>query len=119
MQTKANTNNLLFSRNYYNLTGGPNKNNNNNNNNKKTITPVKVYDNFKEDRVNLLAESNSKSGVYYLINNINGHTYVGSSINIANRMRNYLNVSFLKSKQNINIPIVRALLKYNHSNFSV
>ena len=55
----------------------------------------------------------------YLINNVNGHSYVGSSINLASRMRNYLNVSFLKSKQNINMPIVHALLKYNHSNFSV
>ena len=80
---------------------------------------MKIYDNFKEDRVKLLAESYGKSGVYYLINNVNGHTYVGSSINLASRMRNYLNVSFLKSKQNIHMPIVSALLKYTHTNFSV
>ena len=116
---KANTNNLVFNRKYSDLKGSPNNNDNNNNDKKKFLNPVKIYENLKEDRVNLLAESSGKSGVYYLINNVNGHTYVGSSINLANRMRNYLNVSFLKSKQNINIPIVSALLKYTHTNFSV
>ena len=53
------------------------------------------------------------------INKINGHSYVGSSINLASRMRNYLNNTFLKSKQNINMPIVKALLKYNQSNFTL
>ena len=33
-------------------------------------------------------------------------------------MRNYLNKSFLKSKPNANMPITKALLKYDHSNFS-
>jgi len=34
-------------------------------------------------------------------------------------MKNYLNNIFLKSKQNINMPIVKALLKYGQSNFSL
>lgn len=34
-------------------------------------------------------------------------------------MRNYLNNTFLKSKQNVNMPIVRALLKYDSSNFTL
>jgi group I intron endonuclease len=34
-------------------------------------------------------------------------------------MRNYLNNAYLKSKQNINMPITRALLKYDQSNFSL
>jgi len=103
---KANTYSIV-NRNYSNLTGEPNNNNDNNNNNdKKTkLNPVKVYNNFKEDRLNILSESNGKSGIYYLINNVNGHRYVGSSINLARRMRNYLNVSFLKSKQNVNMSI--------------
>lgn len=32
-------------------------------------------------------------------------------------MKNYLNNAFLKSKQNSNMPIVKALLKYDQSNF--
>jgi hypothetical protein len=34
-------------------------------------------------------------------------------------MKNYLNNTFLKSRQNSNMPIVKALLKYGQSNFSV
>jgi group I intron endonuclease len=118
---------IVFNRNYSNLNNehnnnnnnNNNDNNNNNNNNKHKLNPVKIYDNFKEERTNLLSESCDKSGVYYLINNVNGHSYVVSSINISGRMRNYFNVSFLKSRQNINMPIVHALLKYGHSNFSL
>ena len=82
-------------------------------------SPIKVYTNLKEDRVNILKEQRDKSGVYYLINKVNGHGYVGSSINLASRMKNYLNNAFLKSKQNVNMPIIKALLKYDQSNFSL
>jgi len=90
-----------------------------NQDNIQDLKVVKVYDSFKEDRVNILKEQRDKSGVYCLINKVNGHVYVGSSINLASRMRNYLNKAFLKSKQNFNMPITRALLKYDHSNFSL
>lgn len=83
------------------------------------LVPLIAYDNFKENRVNILKEQKDKSGIYCLINKNNGHSYVGSSINLASRMRNYLNTAFLKSKQNINMPIVKALLKYNPSNFKL
>lgn len=83
------------------------------------LNVVKVYDNFKESRINILKQQRDKSGVYCLINKVNGHAYVGSSMNLASRMRNYLNKAFLKSKQNANMPITKALLKYDHSNFSL
>lgn len=44
---------------------------------------VKVYNSLKEDRVNILKELRHQSGVYCLINKVNGHSYVGSSINLA------------------------------------
>jgi len=87
--------------------------------NTDNLVPLIAYDNFKENRVNILKEQKDKSGIYCLINKNNGHSYVGSSINLASRMRNYLNTAFLKSKQNINMPIVKALLKYNPSNFKL
>ena len=88
-------------------------------NNTKDLHPLKTYENFKENRLDILKEQKDKSGVYCLINKINGNAYVGSSINLASRMRNYLNTSFLKSKQNINMPIVKALLKYNQESFTL
>jgi group I intron endonuclease len=83
------------------------------------IKPVKVYNNFKEDRLQLIKDQQDKIGVYYLVNLINGHSYIGSSINLAGRMRNYLNNTFLKNKKHSNMPIVKALLKYGQDNFAV
>jgi len=85
----------------------------------KNLKAEKVYNSLKKDRVQILKDEKGKSGVYCLINNINGHLYVGSSINLSSRMRNYLNNAFLKSKLNNNMPIVKALLKYDQSNFSL
>lgn len=79
----------------------------------------KCYHNLNKERVNILKDQKYKSGVYRLINKINGNDYIGSSINLSSRMRNYLNNSFLKSKQNTNAPIVNALLKYGQDNFSL
>lgn len=87
--------------------------------NTTNLNPIKVYNSLKEDRVNILKEQRDKSGVYCLINKANGHPYVGSSINLASRMRSYLNNNFLKSKKNVNMPIVKALLKYDQSNFTL
>ena len=67
----------------------------------------------------LLKDQKDKIGVYCLVNLINGNIYIGSSINLTSRMRNYLNNYFLKSKQNLNMPIVKALLNYGQNNFAV
>lgn len=85
----------------------------------KTLKHIKVYNSLKNDRVQILKNEKDKSAVYLLYNNINRNYYVGSSINITSRMRNYLNKTFLKSKQNVNMPIVAALLKYDQSNFTL
>lgn len=85
----------------------------------KDLDFIYTYNNFKENRSLILKQQKDKSGVYLLINNINGHSYVGSSVHLAARMKNYLNTAFLKSKQNINMPITKALLKYDQSNFSL
>lgn len=106
--------NSYISRSYSNFSNEPN-----NNFNPKDLKPIKVYNSLKEDRINILKEQKDKSGVYYLINKTNGHTYVGSSIHLSSRMRNYLNNTFLKSKQNTNMPIVKALLKYDQSKFTL
>ena len=87
--------------------------------NTKSLGPLNVYLNFKEDRSSILKDQKERSGVYCLINKINGHSYIGSSINLASRMKNYLNNTFLKSRQIVNMPIVKALLKYDQSNFTL
>lgn len=55
---------------------------------------MKVYGNFMTDRAKIIIENKDKSGVYCLVNKINLNIYVGSSIHLSSRMKNYLNNTF-------------------------
>lgn len=83
------------------------------------LKPVKFYSNFKEDSLQIKRDQSNKKGVYCLFNITNGKFYIGSSVNLAIRMSNYLNISFLKQAKNKNMPIVQALLKYGQDKFSL
>ena len=83
------------------------------------IKPIKVYKNFKEAKQQIKKDQKGKTGVYCLVNLINGHIYIGSSVNLALRMSNYLNTTYLKNRKNNNMPIIQALLKYGQANFAV
>ena len=63
------------------------------------IKPIKVYNNSLEDKEQIKKDQKGKTGVYCLVNLNNGHIYIGSSINLAVRMSNYLNTTYLKTKQ--------------------
>ncbi|KAF8414616.1 GIY COI i14 grp IB protein-like protein [Tirmania nivea] len=93
----------LITRSYSNFSNKPG-----NQDNTQNLKAEKVYVSLKEDRFKILKEQIGRSGVYCLINKVNGHAYVGSSTNLASRMRNYLNKVFLKT-----------LLKYDQSNFTL
>lgn len=72
--------------------------------------PNKVYkDLFSMKNANL-KENIGKSGIYMLTNKLTGDIYVGQSINISNRFKNYFNISYIKSKERFIIN--RALIKY-------
>jgi group I intron endonuclease len=63
----------------------------------------------------MLKELKSKSGIYCWINVINGQYYIGSAIDLNNRVNDYYQDSYYKSKYNT--IIVRAILKYGLGNF--
>jgi len=80
-----------------------------------SITPIKSYSNADTMKQQILDENREKSGIYRWVNNINGKTYIGRSINIKRRLFNYYSLKFAnKFKMIIN----KALFKYGHSNFS-
>jgi len=97
-------------RNYTTLSRNPLKNNN-------LTNYIKVYENAFEMRKNILIENKGKSGIYMLTNKITKNIYIGQSIDISNRFKNYFNLSYLKSS-NSHI-ISRALIKYGYANFSL
>ena len=49
----------------------------------KQIKPIKIYNNFKVDKDQIKKDQKGKKGVYCLVNLINGHIYIGSSVNLA------------------------------------
>lgn len=82
------------------------------------IIPLVRYDNIKCNKSIIYNENINKSGVYRWVNSKNGKSYVGSSINLANRLKIYYSVNYLKATLLVdNSRIYRALLKYGYSNF--
>jgi hypothetical protein len=80
------------------------------------VKPTVKYANADVDKVKIFADNRNKAGVYRWVNNKNGNTYVGSSINLNVRLYTYFS---LRSLAKSNRPIDRALLKYGFSNFSL
>jgi group I intron endonuclease len=81
------------------------------------INSVKVYENILDMKKDILNENGGKSGIYMLTNKITKEIYIGQSINLSNRFKNYLNLSYIKSKDSFRIS--KALIKYGYSNFSL
>ena len=57
--------------------------------------PCKFYGNADLYKLQIINENIEKAGVYRWVNLINGSTYVGSSVNLGRRLRDYFNISFL------------------------
>lgn len=86
----------------------------------KNFSPLITYLNVDNHKIPILKDNKNKIGIYKWVNIIKGDTYIGSSGNLADRFRQYLNISYLeeKSKRN-NSRIYRSLVKNGYSNFIV
>lgn len=85
--------------------------------NHKINIPLEVY--FKSlilDREEILDSLDRYMGIYLLINNINNKIYIGSSIDLPQRIKHYMNLSKEADKER---PIVKAINKYGIENFSL
>jgi len=87
--------------------------NDNNANSNNNITPVKSYENADTLRLDTLKENKGKSGIYRWVNNSNGKSYVGSAIDLSQRLRQHYN------GHRSNILLQNAIKKYGLSNFSI
>ena len=86
-------------------------------NNSSNYNFTKVYENAFDVRKDIYKENLDKSGIYMFTNKLTNDTYIGQSKNLANRFKNYFNISYLKHKSSL--VISRALIKYGYSNFSI
>jgi len=58
--------------------------------------PLIVYSNPDTDKVKILNDNRGKAGVYQWVNKVNGKTYIGSSIDLNNRLKCYFNQGWLE-----------------------
>lgn len=82
------------------------------------LAPLVSYSNIDTLKLSILNDNKLKAGIYRIINNTTGESYVGSSINISQRFKNYFNINYISTGAKSS-RICRALLKYGYSNFSL
>jgi group I intron endonuclease len=78
--------------------------------------PVKSYPNSDLQKQNILIDNKDKAGIYQWTNLLNGKSYIGSAVNLSNRLYRYYSAKCLVKD---NMTINKALLKYGYSNFSM
>lgn len=82
--------------------------------------PIKVYLNADTDKLKFLQDNVGKSGIYRWTNLKNGKSYIGSSINLYLRMREYYSVGYLETKlRKSKSKIFSSLLKNGYYSFSL
>ena len=82
------------------------------------IVTVLVYSNADLQKEQILDDNKKKFGIYRWTNKKNGKSYVGSSNNLSKRFSQYFNLLTLR-KYKGSSSIIRALLKYGYSNFTL
>lgn len=83
-----------------------------------SITPAVVYSNADTQKFDIIKENRDKSGIYCWTNKKTGFSYVGSSIDLARRFRDYFNVNYL-ARPGRKMIIYNSLLKNGYSVFKL
>ena len=86
------------------------------------VVPIKTYVNADIQKIEILKENKGKSGVYRWINQMNGKSYIGSSVNLYIRFLQYFNRNHLLrmiSVEKSSSIIYNSLLKNGYSNFTL
>ena len=84
------------------------------------ISKIEVtYYNVESIKSQIIKENKNKSGVYIWTNLLSGKISVGSSGNLAIRLKNYLTYSHISDPKRSYSLIYKALVKYGYSNFKL
>jgi group I intron endonuclease len=90
------------------------------NDNYNRIVPHIIYRNLEKDKYLIFTENKGKSGVYRLNNLATGKSYIGSSINLADKLTIYYSKETMLNKVSTRPNIIYSeLLKYGYVNFSL
>jgi len=97
----------------------------NNNNNNLIIAatpsiPCRTYEDFSVQREEILKDNKDKSGIYRFINKVTGKSYIGSAVNLSDRLWDYSSPNFLKCQLKQGKSVVYAsMLKNGYGNFKL
>lgn len=80
------------------------------------LSPIFIYNELNLEKPSVLTENKGKSGVYFWTNKVNGKMYIGSSVDLAKRLKNYFYIYYLKEFKYIML-IYKALLAHCFGNF--
>ena len=80
-------------------------------------TTVIIYSNAGTDKSRILLDNKGKTGIYLWTHKESGKIYIGSAVDLSNRLKNYFNKSYIN--QNKNMYINKALLCHGYSSFSL
>lgn len=87
---------------------------------KVPITPAALYPDAFLNKNIILKDNKNKAGVYRWVNKVNGSTYIGSSVNLNQRLRSYFSFSFITRSLVRNKSLIySAIFKYGYSNFQL
>ena len=82
--------------------------------------PAKYYPNSDICKEKILSDNKNKSGIYMWTNIINDKRYIGSAMDLSNRLKVYYSFKSMEySLQNSQSYRYNAILKYGHVNFSL
>lgn len=85
-----------------------------------TITIARTYDNADLQKQQICSDNKNKTGVYKWTLVTSGKSYVGSSLDLSIRFKNYFNISYFERESKTNNSLIyRALLKHGYSNFKL
>lgn len=82
--------------------------------------PVVVYLDAYLNKSMILNDNKNKPGIYRWVNKVNGKSYLGSSVNLNNRLKGYYRFNFICSNLAKGKSFIySAILKYGYSNFQL
>jgi len=81
--------------------------------------PITSYNDALSNKNKAITENEGKSGIYQWTHLDSNKSYVGSSVNLGRRLRNYFNTTFISHTTRKLMVINKALLKYGYSKFKL
>ena len=83
------------------------------------IIPIITYNDALFNKNKIILDNKGKAGIYCWTLLSANKSYIGSSVNLGRRLRDYLNHNYISHYSRKNMVINRALLKHGYSNFKL